>query len=245
MIVLEGERDGPNDAVIEIELTVQNPDYPFVGVSEEENCRVELARMIPRSDADYAEFFNVFGASSDHVQAHADSYEGIETTLLSEYDDGGLFEFSVSGNCPAYSLAELGALPRTVEGVDGQGRIVAEIPSTYTPSTVTDPFFEEYPEFDLRAKRAKDSHTSMLTPSTFRQSLRNELTERQEEVLQTAFEMGYYEWPRNCTGQDVADELGIASATFSEHIFAAERKLLEFMFRDLSRSSRPDTGDPE
>jgi len=49
----------------------------------------------------------------------------------------------------------------------------------------------------------------MLTPSTLQQSILNDLTNRQQEVLQTAFGMGYYEWPRDCTGQDVADELGI------------------------------------
>ena len=72
----------------------------------------------------------------------------------------------------------------------------------------------------------------MLTPSTFQQSLRNTLTDRQQEVLQIAFEMGYYEWPRECTAQNVADELGITSATFSEHIFTAERKILTFMFKN-------------
>jgi predicted DNA binding protein len=243
MSVSEGEGNNPNDSVTEIELTVQNPEYPFVGVSEEESCRVELAKMVPRSEAHYAEVFNVVDACPDQIMAHADSYETIETTLLSEYDNGGLFEFAVSGNCPAYSLAELGALPRTVEGVDGHGRIVAEIPSEYEPSVVTDPFFEEYPDFDLSAKRTKDAHTSLLTPSTLQQSLRDKLTERQQEVLQTAFEMGYYEWPRNCTGQDVADELGIASATFSEHIFAAERKILRFMFQKGCGSLRSDEGN--
>ena len=70
----------------------------------------------------------------------------------------------------------------------------------------------------------------MLSPATLQQSVLDDLTERQGEVLRTAFEMGYYEWPRACTGQDVADELGITPATFSEHVFAAERKILAFLF---------------
>jgi len=48
--------------------------------------------------------------------------------------------------------------------------------------------------------------------------------------------MGYYEWPRDCTGQDVADELGITSATFSEHVFAAERKILAFLFGNAAKT---------
>jgi len=76
----------------------------------------------------------------------------------------------------------------------------------------------------------------MLTPSTLQQSILNDLTNRQQEVLQTAFGMGYYEWPRDCTGQDVADELGITSATFSEHVFAAERKILAFLFGNAAKT---------
>jgi len=194
--------------VVEIELTVQNPAYPFVGVSEEEQCRVELAKIIPRPEGKYAEFFNVLGAPPARITSHVDTYDTVETSLLSEYDDGGLFEFIVSGNCPAYRLAELGALPKTskastVVGVSSprsrRGMIRQQLP---------DSSLRSISDFELIAKRTKDTHTSMLTPSTLQQSILNDLTNRQQEVLQTAFGMGYYEWPRDCTGQDVADELG-------------------------------------
>jgi predicted DNA binding protein len=232
----EDQSDDQTGPVVEIELTVQNPAYPFVGVSEEEQCRVELAKIIPRPEGKYAEFFNVLGAPPARITSHVDTYDTVETSLLSEYDDGGLFEFIVSGNCPAYRLAELGALPKTVEGVDGRGRIVAEIPPRNAPPAVTGQFLEEYSDFERIAKRTKETHTAMLTPSTLQQSILNDLTDRQREVLQTAFEMGYYEWPRDCMGQDVADELGITSATFSEHVFAAERKILAFLFENAAQT---------
>lgn len=237
----EDQSDDRTDPVVEIELTVRNSAYPFVGVSEEERCRVELANIVPRPDAKYAEFFNVLGAPPDRVVRHTEAYETVDSSLLSEYDDGGLFEFVVSGNCPAYRLAELGALPQTVEGVDGRGRIVAEIPTRYDPPAITEAFLDEYPDFDLIAKRTKETHGSLLTPSTLQQPVLDDLTERQREVLQIAFEMGYYEWPRDCTGQDVADELGIASPTFSEHVFAAERKILTFLFEGADKA-RPTGG---
>lgn len=231
------DRTGP---VVEIELTVRNPSYPFVGLSGEERCRVELANIAPRPGARYAEFFNVFGAPPERVVRTTQAYETVEPSLLSEYDDGGLFEFVVSGNCPAFRLAELGALPKTVEGIDGQGRIVAEIPMRYDPSTVTERFLEEYPDFDLIAKRTKETHAKMLTPATLGRSVLDELTLRQREVLETAFEMGYYDWPRDCTGRDVAEQLGITSATFSEHVFAAERKILALLFENADTAHSTD-----
>jgi predicted DNA binding protein len=56
---------------------------------------------------------------------------------------------------------------------------------------------------------------------------RSSLTERQHEVLQVAHERGYFEHPRGANACEVADHLGIAPATFGEHLAAAQRKILD------------------
>ena len=55
---------------------------------------------------------------------------------------------------------------------------------------------------------------------------RSELTTRQEEVLATAHQMGYFEHPKGANAGDVADALGITTSTFTEHLAAAQSKLL-------------------
>jgi predicted DNA binding protein len=56
---------------------------------------------------------------------------------------------------------------------------------------------------------------------------RSKLTTRQLEVLATAHEMGYFERPRRANATEVADVLDITPSTFSEHLAAAESKLIE------------------
>ncbi|GAB7092474.1 DNA-binding protein [Halorubrum luteum] len=56
---------------------------------------------------------------------------------------------------------------------------------------------------------------------------RGRLTDRQCEVLRTAYELGYFERPRGANARAVADALDIAPSTFAEHLAAAQRKLLE------------------
>ncbi|MFB6102347.1 MAG: helix-turn-helix domain-containing protein [Haloplanus sp.] len=56
---------------------------------------------------------------------------------------------------------------------------------------------------------------------------RSKLTSRQLEVLETAYEMGYFERPRRANATEIASVLDITPATFSEHLAAAERKLLD------------------
>jgi predicted DNA binding protein len=53
----------------------------------------------------------------------------------------------------------------------------------------------------------------------------NELTDRQRTVVETAFYAGFFEWPRVTSAEDVADSLGIAGPTFSQHLRAPERKV--------------------
>jgi predicted DNA binding protein len=52
------------------------------------------------------------------------------------------------------------------------------------------------------------------------------LSERQREAFEFAHDQGYYEWPRNVTGQELAAEWGVSKATFLEHLRKAEAKLL-------------------
>jgi predicted DNA binding protein len=56
---------------------------------------------------------------------------------------------------------------------------------------------------------------------------RGRLTDRQCEVLRTAYRMGYFERPRDANARAVAEALDIAPSTFAEHLAAAQRKLLE------------------
>ncbi|WP_254765925.1 helix-turn-helix domain-containing protein [Salinilacihabitans rarus] len=56
---------------------------------------------------------------------------------------------------------------------------------------------------------------------------RGRLTDRQREVLETAHEMGYFEYPKRSNAGEVAEALGISGSTFAEHLAAAQRKLMD------------------
>lgn len=52
------------------------------------------------------------------------------------------------------------------------------------------------------------------------------LTDRQREIVNTAFDMGYYEVPRSVSTAEIAAELDLDRSTVSEHLQRAERNLL-------------------
>ncbi|TQQ79800.1 helix-turn-helix domain-containing protein [Halonotius terrestris] len=65
-----------------------------------------------------------------------------------------------------------------------------------------------------------------LTDHTGTASPLADLTERQREVIETAWEMGYYDVPRSVSTDAVAAELALDASTVTEHLQRAERNLL-------------------
>jgi predicted DNA binding protein len=56
---------------------------------------------------------------------------------------------------------------------------------------------------------------------------RSRLTHRQLEILETAYQRGYFDRPRQSNATEIAAELDINPSTFREHLTAAESKILE------------------
>lgn len=52
------------------------------------------------------------------------------------------------------------------------------------------------------------------------------LTDRQREAVAAAVDRGYYAVPRECTVEDVADDLGCSPGTAAEHLRKAERNVM-------------------
>lgn len=58
----------------------------------------------------------------------------------------------------------------------------------------------------------------------------NRLTDRQREVLRTAYRMGYFSYPREATAEEVADALDIAASTVHKHLVSALGNLFDSLY---------------
>lgn len=71
----------------------------------------------------------------------------------------------------------------------------------------------------------------------FRASTDSPLTERQREVVTEALTRGYYDWPREITNEELAEELEISRATLHEHLRKAEQTLLSSALADSHKQT--------
>ena len=219
-------------SVVDVEFRLTDDKHPFVRVSDVESCQFELLRLLPRGEGQYAEFFGVKGAEPADVWERIESIDTLEARVLASRNSTGLFELEVTDRCPAVQLATSEAIPKTVTSEGGTGRIEATIVPPPDPSSVVEQFQDEFPAATLVEISEAERPVPLFSGSELALTLEERLTDRQLEVLQAAYEAGYYERPREATGEDIAATLDISVATFSQHIRVAERRLLAILFEN-------------
>lgn len=219
------------ETVTEVEFRTEDPKYPLVAISQQLGCRAQLEQVVPRKNNTYAEYFSVTGVLPNRVLSVANAYEGLDVQLLNADADKGLFKVLVTkgGNYFVLALTEVGAIPKRMSGIDGVARIVAEIPVGVSVSRVVEHFRSIHPTVEVVAKRQMDYAVPLFTSREFRDTISTILTSRQREVLMTAYDAGYFEWPRGKDGEEIAADLDVSPPTFSQHLRIAQRKIISVL----------------
>jgi hypothetical protein len=113
---------------------------------------------------------------------------------------------------------------RDVAAADGRLQVCFLTPDITELQAVLGRLNDAYDEVHVRRLlRSEDDATGGDTVLVDR----SVLTCRQREVLATAYRLGYFEHPRATSATEVASALDVTTATFTEHLAAAQRKLLE------------------
>lgn len=212
-----------HDRVIEMEFQSTSPEAYPLGIAREHDCVFRRSGSVDIDDG-VLEYITVEGASPDTVLPDLLDHElVVEGRVIRSDGDGGVVELRARGT---YQSVLLDVGVRTVDIVaDGdQITVTVEAPIDAEPRTILDTLSEHAPGFELVVKQARDRQP---TDESDGPDLREELTDRQEEVLRSAYLAGYYEWPRDTNAEQLADTLGIASSTLHQHLRRAEGNLLD------------------
>ncbi|WP_226022637.1 helix-turn-helix domain-containing protein [Halomicrobium salinisoli] len=134
------------------------------------------------------------------------------------------FEREAGSACVCQSIEELAGPVSDVRAADGGLVVTARVDDVETVRSVVDRLRDAFDGVRIRRLRSLDEATDGdgLAPDGL-------LTERQREVLETAHDLGYFEYPKGANAGEVADELGISRSTLAEHLAAAQGKLLATM----------------
>ena len=212
-----------HDRVVEMEFQSTSRDaYPLC-VAAEHDCVFRESGSVDLGEEVLA-YKTVEGAPPEAVLPDLLDHELVFAGRVIRADgDSGVIELRAAG-CYQSILLDAGVRPTDVVA-DGEAiTVTIEAPLDAEPRTILDTLSEHVPGFELVVKQARDRQPTVEDDAV---SLLDELTDRQREVLRSAYLAGYYEWPRDTTAEQLADTLEIASSTLHQHLRRAERNLLE------------------
>jgi PAS domain S-box-containing protein len=228
---LERKRALVGDRSVELDFRVRGPDDPLLTIVVDTDCELEFEHVVQRSDGSLHVFFSALGVDADRVADRAEDLPGIdESRLVSDREEKALFECTLSDAGFLSALLDRGGLPQSLAAQDGKGRLVVRTPQAGDVRSFIELFEQHYREVELVARREHDE--PVRTDEEFRGEFKHVLTDRQEEVLRTAYYAGFFDWPRRHTGQEVADMLGVSQPTVNRHMREGERKLFSLLFEE-------------
>lgn len=130
--------------------------------------------------------------------------------------------------CVCYQVETFGCPVTDVRGRDGSLDVTFRPADVKTLQSIVSSLQDEFDTVRLRhlmqSKSSSDRDPVVVDRGT--------LTDRQREVIQKAYDMGYFAYPKGANAGEVAQALEIAPSTFREHLSAAQSKLFTDLFEE-------------
>lgn len=217
---------------LELELAASN--FPFVQLAAHADRTFEVEDLVVKADDRVLAAATVTGASRERVSNAVDESVTIESgEVVHETADTYLLDLVFTRPFVGAALANHGAVLESITATPTDATLVVSEPEPMNGRLVPDLIADRYPELTLLARREERSRPAV--PGSPAAAFREQLTDRQLQVLRTAYHAGYFESPRHCTGDEVAEALDISSQGFYQHMRRIQRTLFESVLeRDSS-----------
>jgi PAS domain S-box-containing protein len=151
-----------------------------------------------------------------------DAVGGLGSIAPVSDDDTPIYEIVPAEPCVASKVTALGARLRSLRVSERVCELVVSVRRERDQRRFVGQARELFGGAELKAERDATPPERMPWAAL----LADALTDRQWNVLKTAYHAGYFDENRKQTGAEIADALGIAQPTFSAHMRAAQRNLL-------------------
>lgn len=210
-----------------LHATIELPDLapcPVARASAEADAPVRsVARASPSTPE--APLVEEFSIDTGDAPALGEDLVGAELTTVTSDEHEAVYRFTRDPDrlCACEIVEREGSPVSSIRAVDGALLVGVRTTDLESLTGIVDELRARFERIRLRelVEVGEESSTDLVLVDRAR------LTARQRNVLETAHEMGYFEYPKGANAGDVARELGVSGSTFAEHLAAAQSKLLE------------------
>lgn len=122
------------------------------------------------------------------------------------------------------------AIPNRIVLQGSEFEVVVTIRNWEGFRSLADDLEESLGTFQVQSVNQIENPGEPLNSGRITEVLTTKLSDEQFAVLETAYEMGYFDVPRTASMNDIAEELNVSQSTASERVRGAERNLLTLLY---------------
>jgi predicted DNA binding protein/ActR/RegA family two-component response regulator len=186
----------------------------------------ELLSTVPRDDGTTLYVTELDCPSVSPVLDEVAAADGIRVASIDQSATPARCELVATEPTPEELLGAHGVVVETTTVTNGTVTLSLSIPDNGMISTVREVLTTEFGTPNVSTIWGGQQTAS---PTTDREYLAA-MTDRQQEVLQHALDVGYFERPRGISATELADHFGVTRATVSQHLRTAQRKIFTRLF---------------
>ncbi|WP_331236473.1 PAS domain S-box protein [Natronorarus salvus] len=230
---VERKRALMSDELIELDLRITDV-LSALGSPVEMPGTMTLEYTIPLGDDEFLVYGTATPDAIDTVCGLVDTIPHWDAVTVRSRGDPTRFELRLTDPPLLSVVADHGGYIDSAVVEDGDYRVTIHLPPGVDVRRLLDGVEEAYPGTEMHRRRQLTR--SGDDPHRIQRRLLRSLTDRQRAALDTAYHAGYFEWPREADGTEVADSLGVAPTTFHQHLRKAESKVVGSLYSSVTGS---------
>lgn len=221
---VETKRSLRSQSRVELVVRISAPDAVASRLAAAVDESVSVEGVVPGAE----------GRSKLYVKTEAD-LEPLQSSVLAveeirSFGESDRAIVTVTESTIVDMLADYGADVKQLRAQPETIEVTLGLPQSMDVRGLIEALEQQYSTAELLSRRDR----AMTEDHEFSSAVLDRLTDRQEEVVETAYLSGYFEWPREQTGEEVAETLGITQPTFNRHLRSTEQNLFSLLFEDGS-----------
>ncbi|GAB7119828.1 bacterio-opsin activator domain-containing protein [Natrinema pallidum] len=219
-----------SDTVVELEFRINGGETFSFDLSEAYDCTCSLEWAGTTANGRTFQYVTVDGLDGETVLEKARDHESIEQCrLIHDGEESCTLEMQLAKS-GVRTLANHGATIRDVTVESGIGTCLVEVSQDADVREIAEALTVIYENTELVARREVDR--PVRTAAQRRSRILDRLTDRQLTTLRLAYYGGFFDWPRESTGEEIAEAMDISPPTMHQHLRKGLKAILEEFFEN-------------
>ena len=218
------------DIAVELTFDVSQTAFPFVKTSAVCDCQIFLDGIVGGTEAETVDvYLGVADASIEKLVETLETEPTIQrVSVIEKGSEPYRVKVSLGNDSIFHKIARREGRMQAIDLKGGEGTYTLEVPRNADVETTVDLITSADEMATFVAKTEAERETVLGT--RIEGSFKEDLTDRQYEVIKTAYLAGYFEWPRQTTIEEVAEDLGVSGSTVNHHLRHAQLKVVKRIF---------------